>query len=84
MFCRAARYRSGELVAEVKYLTWMEDKLLRQVVFEGLHEDRTAHCFASSKPVGPRRHDPISYRRRAAIGSSGYCWPAAASARPAA
>ena len=30
-----------ELVAEVKYLTWMEDKLLRQAVFEGLHDDKT-------------------------------------------
>ena len=29
-----------ELVAEVKYLTWTEDNLLRQVVYEGLREDR--------------------------------------------
>jgi ATP-dependent DNA ligase len=28
-----------ELVAEVKYLTWTEDNLLRQVVYEGLRED---------------------------------------------
>jgi bifunctional non-homologous end joining protein LigD len=29
-----------ELVAEVKYLTWTEDNLLRQVVYEGLSEDK--------------------------------------------
>jgi bifunctional non-homologous end joining protein LigD len=31
-----------ELVAEVKFLTWTEDKLLRQVVYEGLREDKLA------------------------------------------
>src|SRR6266478_3399169 len=30
------------LVAEVKYLTWTEDNLLRQVVYEGLSEDKPA------------------------------------------
>jgi ATP-dependent DNA ligase len=30
------------LVAEVKYLTWTEDNLLRQVVYEGLREDKPA------------------------------------------
>jgi DNA ligase D-like protein (predicted ligase) len=29
-----------ELVAEVKFLTWTDDNLLRQVVYEGLREDR--------------------------------------------
>jgi len=29
-----------ELVVEVRYLTWTEDNLLRQVVYEGLHEDK--------------------------------------------
>lgn len=29
-----------ELVAEVKYLTWTEDNLPRQVVYEGLREDK--------------------------------------------
>ena len=28
-----------ELVAEVKYLTWTDDNLLRQVVYEGLREE---------------------------------------------
>ena len=31
-----------ELVAEVKYLAWTEDDLLRQVVYEGLREDKPA------------------------------------------
>ena len=31
-----------ELVAEVKYLTWTDDNLLRQVVYEGLREDKSA------------------------------------------
>jgi bifunctional non-homologous end joining protein LigD len=31
-----------ELVAEVKYLTWTGDNLLRQVVYEGLREDKLA------------------------------------------
>ena len=30
------------LVAEVKFLTWTEDNLLRQVVYEGLLEDKLA------------------------------------------
>jgi len=31
-----------ELVVEVKFLTWSEDNLLRQVVYEGLREDKPA------------------------------------------
>jgi bifunctional non-homologous end joining protein LigD len=31
-----------ELVAEVKFLTWTEDNLLRQIVNEGLREDKPA------------------------------------------
>ena len=31
-----------ELVAEVKFLAWTEDNLLRQVVYEGLGEDKPA------------------------------------------
>jgi bifunctional non-homologous end joining protein LigD len=31
-----------ELVAEVKYLTWTDDNLLRQVVYEGLRDDKPA------------------------------------------
>jgi bifunctional non-homologous end joining protein LigD len=32
-----------ELVAEVKFLTWTDDKLLRQVVYEGLREGKRAN-----------------------------------------
>ena len=31
-----------ELVAEVKFLTWTDDNLLRQVVYQGLREDKPA------------------------------------------
>jgi bifunctional non-homologous end joining protein LigD len=31
-----------ELVAEVKFLTWTDDNLLRQVVYEGFREDKPA------------------------------------------
>ena len=31
-----------KLIAEVKFLTWTEDNLLRQVVYEGLREDKPA------------------------------------------
>ena len=31
-----------ELVAEVTFLTWTDDGLLRQVVYQGLREDRPA------------------------------------------
>ena len=31
-----------EFVAEVKCLSWTEDNLLRQVVYEGLREDKPA------------------------------------------
>jgi bifunctional non-homologous end joining protein LigD len=39
-----------ELVAEVKYLTWTEDNLLRQVVCEGLREDKPAAEVRRSPP----------------------------------
>ena len=29
-----------ELVVEVKYLSWTDDNLLRQVIYQGLREDR--------------------------------------------
>jgi bifunctional non-homologous end joining protein LigD len=31
-----------ELVAELKFLTWTEDNLLRQVVYQGLRDDKPA------------------------------------------
>ena len=39
-----------ELVAEVKYLTWTDDNLLRQVVYEGLREDKPAAEVRRSAP----------------------------------
>jgi len=42
-----------ELVAEVKYLTWTEDNLLRQVVYEGLREDKPATEVCRPVPTRP-------------------------------
>jgi ATP-dependent DNA ligase len=39
-----------ELVVEVKYLTWTEDGLLRQVVYEGLREDKPAREVTRPRP----------------------------------
>ena len=40
--CRRVHWVRPELVAEVKFLTWTEDRLLRQVVYQGLREDKPA------------------------------------------
>jgi DNA ligase D-like protein (predicted ligase) len=42
-----------ELVVEVKYLTWTDDNLLRQVVYQGLREDRDATDVRRSVPNQP-------------------------------
>jgi bifunctional non-homologous end joining protein LigD len=39
-----------ELVAEVKFLTWTDDNLLRQVVYEGLREDKPARDVRRPAP----------------------------------
>jgi ATP-dependent DNA ligase len=39
---RRVHWVRPELVAEVKFLTWTEDNLLRQVVHEGLRDDKPA------------------------------------------
>jgi len=39
---RRRRVHWTPLVAEVKYLTWTDDNLLRQVIYEGLREDKPA------------------------------------------
>ena len=44
-----------ELVVEVKYLTWTEDNLLRQVVYEGLREDKDPTDVQRSLPNQPSR-----------------------------
>jgi len=57
-----------ELVAEVKYLTWTEDNLLRQVVYEGLREDKPAaevrRAVPYPKPIEPARPSARSKRPR--------------------
>jgi ATP-dependent DNA ligase len=53
-----------ELVAEVKYLTWTGDNLLRQVVYEGLREDKpAARCGAMCRIRSPLRPLPRSSGR---------------------
>ena len=51
-----------ELVAEVKFLSWTEDNLLRQVVYEGLREDKPAaevrRATPYPKPAGSRARLP--------------------------
>jgi len=47
-----------ELVAEVKYLTWTEDNLLRQVVYEGLREDKPAADVRRAVPY-PKPAEPV-------------------------
>ena len=43
-----------ELVAEVKYLTWTDDNLLRQVSYQGQREDKPARQVVRSIPHPPR------------------------------
>ena len=57
-----------ELVAEVKFLAWTEDNLLRQVVYEGLREDKPAtevrRATPCPKPPEPARPASRSKRSR--------------------
>ena len=45
-----------ELVFEVKYLTWTEDGLLRQVVYEGVREDKPTREVARPQTSAPSDH----------------------------
>jgi ATP-dependent DNA ligase len=45
-------------LAKVKYLTWTDDNLLRQVVYEGLREDKPA--ARARWPHVTVRHSPLS------------------------
>ena len=47
-----------ELVA-VKYLTWTEDNLLRQVVYEGLREDKPAAEVRGPVPRQSTKAHPV-------------------------
>jgi bifunctional non-homologous end joining protein LigD len=57
-----------ELVAEVKYLTWTDENLLRQVVYEGLREDKPAaevrRRAPHSKPTAPKSPTRTAKRSR--------------------
>jgi DNA ligase D-like protein (predicted ligase) len=54
-----------ELVAEVKYLTWTGDSLLRQVVYEGLRDDKPAAEVRREAPYAkPASGSPRSRRPR--------------------
>jgi ATP-dependent DNA ligase len=44
----------SELVAEAKFLTSTEEDLLRQVVYEGLREDKPARSAPPGAAPGPR------------------------------
>jgi ATP-dependent DNA ligase len=50
-----------ELVVEVKYLTWTGDNLLRQVVYEGLREDKPASEVRREMP-NAKPNAPLSFR----------------------
>ena len=57
--CGVNPARRPELVAEVKYVTWTSDNLLRLVVYERLREDKSAaeDAFAPCSKIRPReRH----------------------------
>src|SRR5205823_5964341 len=57
-----------ELVAEVKFLTWTDENLLRQVVYEGLREDEPAaevrRPVPYPKPDPPKRSAVLAKRQR--------------------
>src|SRR5947209_11845873 len=57
-----------ELVAEVKYLTWTDENLLRQVVYEGLREDKPAaevrRRAPHPKPTAPKSATRTAKRSR--------------------
>ena len=50
-----AHWVRPELVVEVEYLTWTEDNLLRQVVYEGLREDKDSTDVQHPGPNQPSR-----------------------------
>jgi bifunctional non-homologous end joining protein LigD len=52
-----------ELVVEVKFLAWTEDNLLRQVVYEGLREDKPAAEVRGELPH-PTQNTPVPKKRR--------------------
>src|SRR5437868_287846 len=56
-----------ELVVEVKFLTWTGEGLLRQVIYQGLREDKPATDVRRSPPTGALPHpDPALEKRKPA------------------
>ena len=58
-----------ELVVEVKYLTWTGDNLLRQVVYQGLREDKNPQEVrrdvpTALSPTGSAPKESGSVRRK--------------------
>jgi bifunctional non-homologous end joining protein LigD len=53
-----------KLVAKVKYLTWTEDNLLRQVVYDGLRNDKPAAEVCRPMPYPKPDSDPQSVSTR--------------------
>ena len=56
-----------ELVAEVKFLTWPDENLLRQVVYEGLREDKPAADVRRPVPhlkAEPPKSTPVPSKRQ--------------------
>jgi hypothetical protein len=47
-----------ELLAQVTYLEWIDDGLLRQVVYEGLREDKSAAKVRRNRPAGAVKQEP--------------------------
>jgi bifunctional non-homologous end joining protein LigD len=55
-----------ELVAEIKFLTWTEDNLLCQVVYEGLREEKQASeiCRPVPRPRPAATNSTVTRQRR--------------------
>ena len=53
-----------ELAAEVNYLTWKDDNLLRQVIYQGLREDKDPAEVRRPVPNQPPSAAPRQIRRQ--------------------
>jgi ATP-dependent DNA ligase len=66
----------SELAVEVKYLTWTGDNPLRQVVYEGLREDKPASEVRREMP-NAKPNAPLSFRYYSGLavvtGGGGLC-----------
>jgi hypothetical protein len=52
-----------EQVTEVKFFTWTDDNLLRQVVYEGLREDKPAAAAGRRPTRNPPRRRVLPFAR---------------------